>query len=188
MKKKSFKNKQSLKIGEKTCFDRILWWNVMWLRNSMFCFMWVFFSVLFFAWFCQRSVVVLENTCFQSSERGSKVSIFYTSTLVHFHTSLLNLLCLCNCLVFWIVVFICESRLEFKVTHIAMLLKPLQLDSKSDLTSIGLILQFFGCNRPPFVNFISAWTENCKNISSKTVSWWQRIFWILSSRAMLVSF
>ena len=54
-----------------------------------------------------------------------------------------------------------------KFSRIAVLRKRLQLDSKSDLTTSGLILQFFGLNMPCFVNFLSVWIEICKNCSKR---------------------
>ena len=58
--------------------------------------------------------------------------------------------------------FSCFSGFRLKFSRIALLRKRLQLDSKSDLTTNGLILGFFCWKMASFVDLISVWTELCK--------------------------
>ena len=53
-----------------------------------------------------------------------------------------------------------------KFSRISALRKRLQMDSKSDLTTNGIIWHFFGWNLSRFVDFKSALTEICKKCSS----------------------
>ena len=80
-----------------------------------------------------------------------------------------------SCLGSWIVFFICASGFRLKFSRIALLRKRLQLDSKTDLITIGLIF-FFCCYMPRFVDFISAWTKICKNCSNIILFWRHQIF------------
>ena len=54
------------------------------------------------------------------------------------------------------------SGFRSKFSRIALLRKRLQLESKKDLTTNGLILGFLW-KMASFVDFISVWTEICKN-------------------------
>ena len=54
------------------------------------------------------------------------------------------------------------SGFRLKFPRIALLRKRLQLESKKDLTTKGLILGFLW-KMASFVDFISVWTEICKN-------------------------
>ena len=54
------------------------------------------------------------------------------------------------------------------------------------LTTKVKILQFSGCNKPRFVNFISAWTEICIICLSLIVFWRCQFFSIAFLRAFLV--
>ena len=54
------------------------------------------------------------------------------------------------------------SCFRLKFFRIALLRKRLQLDSKSDLTTNGLIWVFFCWKMASFVDLTSVWTEFCK--------------------------
>ena len=54
------------------------------------------------------------------------------------------------------------SGFRLKFPRIALLRKRLQLESKKDLSRNGLILRFLW-KMASFVDFISVWTEICKN-------------------------
>ena len=56
--------------------------------------------------------------------------------------------------------FVSGFRLKF--SRFALLRKRLQLDSKSDLTTNGLIVGLFCWEMASFVDFISVWTKICK--------------------------
>ena len=58
--------------------------------------------------------------------------------------------------------YVSGFRLNF--SRIALWRKRLQLDSKSDLTTNGLILGFFCWKMASFVDFISVWTKICKKM------------------------
>ena len=55
--------------------------------------------------------------------------------------------------------FSCVSGLRLNFSRIPLLRKRLQLDSKSNLTTTGLFLEFFGRLMTRFVDFMAAWTE-----------------------------
>ena len=81
--------------------------------------------------------------------------------------------------------FICGSGFRLKFFRIALLLKRLQLDSKIDLSTIGLILEFW-LKYGFFVDFRSIWTEICKNCSSSFLFWRHLVFSMSSLRGILV--
>ena len=55
--------------------------------------------------------------------------------------------------------FSCVSGFRLNFSRIPLLRKRLQLDSKSNLTTTGLFLEFFGRLMTRFVDFMAAWTE-----------------------------
>ena len=61
--------------------------------------------------------------------------------------------------------FSCFSSFRLKFSRIAHWRKRMQLDSKNDLTTNGLILGFFTWKSASFVNLIPVWTEICKRCS-----------------------
>ena len=61
--------------------------------------------------------------------------------------------------------FSCVSGFRLKFSGIALWRKRLQLDSKNDLTTKGLILGFFVWEMASFVDFKSVWSKICKNCS-----------------------
>ena len=85
----------------------------------------------------------------------------------------------------WLSFFICGSGFRLKFFRIALLLKRLHFNSKIDLSTTGLILEFwlkYGFS----VDFRSIWTEICKNCSSLALFWRHQVFSISSSRGILV--
>ena len=60
----------------------------------------------------------------------------------------------------------CGSGFWVDISRIAVSKKCLQLNSKTDLTTIGLLLEFFYWNMPRFIVFTSACTEICKKCSN----------------------
>ena len=84
------------------------------------------------------------------------------------------------------VFFSCVSGFTLKFSRIALLRKRLQLDSKSDLTTNGLIVGFFRWEMASFVDFISVWTKICKNCSIVILFWRHQIFSMFSLRGILV--
>ena len=78
------------------------------------------------------------------------------------------------------------SGFRLKFCRIALWRKRLQLDSKSDLTTKGLILGVFCWKMASFVDFISVWTEICINCSIVFLFWRQEIFSKFSLRGILV--
>ena len=71
-------------------------------------------------------------------------------------------------------------------SSIALWQKRLQLDFKNDLTTNGLILGFFCWEIAFFVDFISVWTEICKNCFFSFLFWRHHNFSIFSLRGILV--
>ena len=68
-----------------------------------------------------------------------------------------------SCLRYWNEFFFsCVLGFGLKFSRIALLRKRLQLGSKSDLTTNGLIVRFFCWEMASFVDFISVWTKICK--------------------------
>ena len=85
--------------------------------------------------------------------------------------------------------FSCVSGFRLKFSRIALWRKCLQWDSKSDLTTNGLILWFyvFFCwKMASFVDFISVWTEVCKNCSIVILFCLHQFFSKFSWRGILV--
>ena len=71
-----------------------------------------------------------------------------------------------TCLRYWNEFFFsCVSCFRLKFSPIALWRKRLQLDSKSDLTTNGLILGFFVEKMASFVDFISVSIKICKSCS-----------------------
>ena len=75
------------------------------------------------------------------------------------------------------------SGFRLKFSRIALWRKRLQLDSKSDLTTNGLILGFFVGK---WLHFISVWTKVCKNCSIVFLFWRHQFFSMFSLRGILV--
>ena len=67
--------------------------------------------------------------------------------------------------VFGMIFFSCVSGFRLKFSGTAFWRKRLQLDYKSDLTTNGLLLDFFCWKMAHFIDFISVWTEICKSCS-----------------------
>ena len=84
------------------------------------------------------------------------------------------------------VFFSCVSGFRLKISRFALLRKRLQLDSKSDLTTNGLIVGFFCWEMASFVDFISVWTKICTNCSIVILFWRHQIFSMFSLRGILV--
>ena len=85
----------------------------------------------------------------------------------------------------------CVSGFRLMFSRIAFWRKRLHLDSKSDLTTNGLILRFFCWKMASFVIFISvakSGIEICKNCSIVILSWRHQIFSMFSLRGILVCF
>ena len=92
-----------------------------------------------------------------------------------------------SCLRYWNGFFFsCVSGFRLKFSRIALLLKRLKLDAKSDLTTNGLILEFFCWKMDSCVDFISVWTKICKNCSIVILFWRPQIFSMFSLRGILV--
>ena len=92
-----------------------------------------------------------------------------------------------SCLRYWNEFFLCcVSGFRLKFSRVAVLRKRLQLDSKKDLTTNGLILRFFSQKMASFVTFISGWTEICKNCSIVIRFWRNQIFSMFFLRGILV--
>ena len=72
--------------------------------------------------------------------------------------------------------FSCVSGFRLKFSRFALLRKRLQLDSKSDLTTNGLIVGLFCWEMASFVDFISVWTKICNNCSIVILFWRHQIF------------
>ena len=79
--------------------------------------------------------------------------------------------------------FVSVSVFRLKLFRSALLRTRLQLDSKSHLTTNGLILRF-PWKIASCVDFISVWTEICKNCSVFFI-FWRHDFW-LKLRGILV--
>ena len=62
--------------------------------------------------------------------------------------------------------FVSELVFRLKTLRVAVSRKRLQLDSKTDLTTNGIVLEIFNANLPRFAAFLSAWTEIGKNSSN----------------------
>ena len=84
--------------------------------------------------------------------------------------------------------FFCSSVacLRLKFSPIALWRKGLQLDSKSDLTTNGLILGSFCWKMASFVDIISVWTEFCKRCSIVILVWQSQFFSVFRLRGILV--
>ena len=81
--------------------------------------------------------------------------------------------------------FSCVSCFRLKFPPIALWRKRLQMDSKSDLTTNGLIWGFFN-GKSFFVDFISVWSEIWKNYSIVVLFWRHQILSMFSLRGILV--
>ena len=77
------------------------------------------------------------------------------------------------------------SGFRSKFSRIALLRKRLQLESKKDLTTNGLILGFLW-KMASFVDFISVWTEICKNCAFIILPWRHQFFSLFSFMGNLV--
>ena len=64
--------------------------------------------------------------------------------------------------------------------------KHFQKESKNGLITYGMILHLFGRYLLRFVNFMTAWTEICRNCSSAIVFWQHRFFAIVCLRVILL--
>ena len=71
-------------------------------------------------------------------------------------------------------IYVWGFRLKF--SRIAVSRKRLQLDSKTDLITNGLIFVFFCWYMPRFVDFMSAWTKFCKKCSTVILFWRHKVF------------
>ena len=90
--------------------------------------------------------------CSDKNERIGVQVLFYFVVLV-------NIIGSCKNRIF-------PSELEalvFKVSRVALLLKRLQLDCKTDLTTTEIFLEVFLLDFARFVDFISAWIKIFKN-------------------------
>ena len=74
---------------------------------------------------------------------------------------------------------ICVSGFILKFSRIVLLRKRLQLGSKTDLITNGVIFVFFCWYMPRIVDFMSAWTKICRNCSKGFLFWRHRIFSIV---------
>ena len=101
--------------------------------------------------------------------------LFTTSLLLHCFDGY-------SCLRYWNEFFSCVSCFRLKFSRIAPWRERLQLDSKSDSTTNGLILQ----KMASFVDLISVWTRICKNCSIVVLFWRHQFFSMFSSRGILV--
>ena len=84
------------------------------------------------------------------------------------------------------VFFSCVSCFRLKFSRIALWRKRMQLDSKSDLTTNGLILRFFCWKMASFVDLMSVWTEICKNCSIVVLFWQHQFFSMFSLKGNVV--
>ena len=84
----------------------------------------------------------------------------------------------------------CVSGFILKFSRIAFWRKRLHLDSKNDLTRnvFYWFSGFFCWKMASFVNFISVWTEICKNCSIFILFWRHQVFPMFSLRGILVCF
>ena len=104
-------------------------------------------------------------------------------------TASLLLLCIggYSCVSYWNGFFLsCVSGFRLKFSRIALWPKRMQLDSKSDLATNGLILDFFCLKMASFVDFISVSIDICKNCSFVNRFWGHQIFLMFSLRGILV--
>ena len=82
--------------------------------------------------------------------------------------------------------FTCVSCFRLKFSRIALWRERMQLDSKSDLSTKGLILRFLAGKWVFFVDLTSVWTEICKNCSIVLLFWRHHFFPIFSLRGILL--
>ena len=83
-----------------------------------------------------------------------------------------------------VVFFNFVSHYKFSFNRFSVLRKRFQMESKNDLITYGMILHLFGRYLLPFVTFITAWTEICRNCSSAIVFWQYRFFAIVCLRGI----
>ena len=78
------------------------------------------------------------------------------------------------------------SGFRWMFSRIALWWKRLQMDSKSDLATNGLILDFFCLKMASFVDFLSVSIKICKNCSIINRFWGHQIFSMFSLGGILV--